>query len=120
MLGFCIQRSERQARFARARYPGKHDQRVAGNVDVDVLEIMLAVLRTWTKPDLRCVCRGSDFLAISRVGKSRAYARHFAIGLVSLEEIAGGNSCDGFAGRGAHYWLSKALHRAGRRHAHQG
>ena len=41
-LALGIDGVERQARFAAARQPGDHRQRIARDVDVDILEIMLA------------------------------------------------------------------------------
>jgi hypothetical protein len=32
-----IERTERQRRFARARYAGKYDQRIARDLDIDIL-----------------------------------------------------------------------------------
>ena len=41
-LPFRVDRVERQARFARTRQPGEHDQLVARQLDVDVLEVVLS------------------------------------------------------------------------------
>src|SRR5690606_37526201 len=41
-LAFGVDRVEREAAFARARQPGDHDQRVARQIDVDALEVVLA------------------------------------------------------------------------------
>jgi hypothetical protein len=41
-LALGVDRVERQARLARAGEPGDHDQRVARQIDVDPLEIVLA------------------------------------------------------------------------------
>ena len=41
-LRLGVERAERERRLARARHAGEHDQRVARDVDVDVLEVVLA------------------------------------------------------------------------------
>ena len=41
-LGFCIQRPEGQRRLPGSGHAGKHDQRIAGNLERHVLEIVFA------------------------------------------------------------------------------
>ncbi len=41
-LPLGIDRVESEARFARARKPGDHDQAIARQIDIEALEIMLA------------------------------------------------------------------------------
>ena len=41
-LRLRVERAERQRRFARAGHAGKHHQGIAGNVEIDALQIVLA------------------------------------------------------------------------------
>ncbi len=41
-LGFCVKRGEGQRRLAGARHAGKHHQGIAGDVHVDILEVVFA------------------------------------------------------------------------------
>ena len=41
-LGLGIEGAEGQRRFARARHAGENDQGIAGNLEIDILEIVLA------------------------------------------------------------------------------
>jgi hypothetical protein len=41
-LGFGIQRGERQRGLARTGHAGEHHQGIAGNIDIDVLQVVLA------------------------------------------------------------------------------
>src|SRR5689334_20924291 len=41
-LRFGVERAECQRGLARSRYTGEDDQRLTGNIDVDILEVVLA------------------------------------------------------------------------------